>query len=60
MLLDESPATPAKKLIQVGPRDGRDAAGRDPPPSGCFRGTDVQTAEDDDAGLRVEPTAAFE
>jgi len=51
---------PAKEIIEVGPRDARYAAGRDPPPSRSFRGADVETAEHDNAGLRIELAAAFE
>ena len=60
MLLDASTATAAKYMIEVGPWCGGDAAGRDPPPSWGFRGTDVEPGEHHYAGLRVELAAVFQ
>jgi len=60
VLLDSSAAAPAKNTIDIGPRRGENAAGRDPPPPWGLRGTDIEPGEHDDAGLRVQLAAVFQ
>lgn len=54
MLLDAHTAAGAKKTIELGPQDGKPGGGREPQPSWSLPWTDVEPAEHDNAGLRVQ------
>ena len=60
MLLDAGTAARAEKIIELGPRGGEPAGGREPPPSRGLRWTDVEPGDHDNAGLRVQLAAAFQ
>jgi SAM-dependent methyltransferase len=59
-LLDAGTPAHAENPAELAPRPGRDASGRDPPPPRGLRGAHVETADHDNAGLRVKLAAVFQ